>query len=129
MPRSFHPIWAALVAASRDLVLGEALSTASAPGPGGVLVVDATVEGEVRDGTSVLAGAVVEGGAVVSGSVLMPGARVGEGAVVTDSVLGPGSIVCAGARLNEVALGDEAVVPEGVVLPAGMRVPCGETAS
>jgi len=120
---------AALVAASRDLVLGEAPSTASAPGPDGVLVVDASVEGEVRAGTSVLAGATVARGAVVTGSVLMAGSRVGEGAVVTDSVLGPGASVGAGARLDEAALGDEAVVPDGAVLPAGTRVPCGETAA
>ncbi len=49
----------ALVAASRDLVLGRAGSPAVRTPDDGVLVVDATVEGEVSGGSSVLAGAVV----------------------------------------------------------------------
>ncbi len=119
---------AALVEASRDLVLGVAGSTAVTAPSSGVLVVDAVVEGDVEAGTSVLAGAVVEAGARVSGSVLMAGARVAAGAVVTDSVLGPGASVGAGARLDDVALGDDAVVPQGAVLAPGTRVACGATA-
>jgi mannose-1-phosphate guanylyltransferase len=119
---------AALVAASRDLVLGHAPSPAGGPPAGGALVVDATVEGQVDEGSSVLAGAVVEAGARVAGSVLMPGARVGAGALVLDSVLGPGASVGAGARVVEAALGDEAVVPDGVTLAPGTRVPCGQAA-
>jgi mannose-1-phosphate guanylyltransferase len=119
---------AALVAASRDLVLGTALSPAVRRPEGDALVLEATVDGEATDGTSVLAGAVVASGARVSGSVLLPGARVGEGAVVVDSVLGPAASVGAGARLEGAALGDEAVVPEGVTLAPGTRVPAGATA-
>ena len=118
---------AALVAASRDLVLGIAPS-ATAPGSDGVLVLGATVEGEVADGTSVLPGAVVAQGARVSGSVVMAGARVRAGAVVVDSVVGPGASVGEGARLESAALGDEAVVPDGLALPPGTRVACGTTA-
>ncbi|GAA1920596.1 NDP-sugar synthase [Nocardioides marmoribigeumensis] len=119
---------AALVAASRDLVLGHARSSLPEGGRE-ALVVEASVEGAVDGGSSVLGGAVVARGARVSGSVLMPGARVGVGAVVVDSVLGPGASVGAGARLEEAAVGDEAVVPEGLALPSGTRVACGTTAS
>lgn len=119
----------ALVAASRDLVLGKAPSGAVTVPDEGVLVVEAVVDGEVGDGTSVLAGAVVEAGARVTGSVVMPGARVGAGATVVDSVLGPGAVVGPHARLEGAALGDDAVVPDGVALPRGTRVACGETAS
>ncbi len=118
---------AALVAASRDVVSGRAPSTGTGGSDGGVLVAGGSVHGEVADGTSVLAGAVVEPGARVSGSVLMPGSRVGAGAVVTDSVLGPGARVGAGAVVVDAALGDESVVPEGARPAPGTRVSCGES--
>ena len=118
----------ALVAASRDLVLGEAPSLALTPSAAGALVdQDARVDGSVADGSVVLGGAVVAAGAVVTGSVLMRGARVEPGAVVHDSVLGPGSLVGADARLDGVALGDEARVVDGAVLSA-CRVGCDEVA-
>lgn len=115
----------ALVAASRDLVLGRAQSPAVEPPGDGVLVdAGAHVAGSLDDGSSVLAGASVAAGAVVSGSVVMRGASVGRGAVVRDSVLGPESVVGAGARLQQVALGDAARVADGAVVEA-QRVACG----
>ena len=118
----------ALVAASRDLVLGEAPSPAlTLPAAGALVDQGARVDGSVADGSVVLGGAVVAAGAVVSGSVLMRGARVEPGAVVHDSVLGPGSLVGADARLDGVALGDGARVVDGAVLSA-CRVGCDEVA-
>lgn len=115
----------ALVAASRDLVLGHAPSAALDPPDDGVLVVDgAEVAGSLDDGSSVLAGASVAGGAVVSGSVVMRGASVGRDAVVRDSVVGPEAVVGAGARLDRVALGDAARVADRAVLQS-RRVGCG----
>jgi mannose-1-phosphate guanylyltransferase len=117
---------AALVAASRDLVLGTASSPATrhAPGqawvePGADVAVDAVVDG----GSTVAAGARVAPGARVSGSVLMPEASVGAGAEVVDCVLGPRSTVAAGLRLREVTLGDGARVAGPVEAQA--RVDCG----
>lgn len=118
----------ALVAASRDVVLGTAQSAAARPASGGVLVAPgAEAAGEVADGSSVLSGAQVAAGASVRGSVVMAGAAVGPGAEVVDSVLGPGARVGAGARLDQVAVGDEAVVGDGTHLRAGTRVACGAT--
>ncbi len=120
---------AALVAASRDLVLGRAISPAVDRDPAEAWVdPSATVSAAARvdDGSTVAAGATVEDGAVVSGSVLMPGAHVGAGAELVGCVLGPRARVDAGVRLRGVAVGDEARVV-GPVEP-GARVACGETA-
>ena len=118
---------AALVAASRDLVLGVATSPAAdrAPGPawvepGADVAATATVDG----GSTVAPGARVGEGARVSGSVLMEGATVGDGAEVVGCVLGPRSTVAAGVHLRDVTLGDGARVA-GPLEP-GSRVECGE---
>jgi mannose-1-phosphate guanylyltransferase len=119
----------ALVAASRDLVLGTAPSDAVDVPRSGVVVADgARVSGEVREGSVVLPGAVVESGAVVTGSVLMRGAVVERGAQVHDSVVGPGARVGTSARLDGVTVGDEGSVAAGAVV-AGGRIGCGETAA
>ena len=122
----------ALVAASRDLVLGlaprEALDRLALGRVGGALVdEEAQVAGEVGSGSVVMPHARVEPGALVAGSVVMRGVVVGPGAEVRDSVLGPGAAVGSGARLHGVALGDDARVGDGAVLE-GVRVGCGETA-
>ncbi len=119
----------ALVAASRDLVLGTATSPATDREPGDAWVdAAATVSpsATLAGGTTVAAGASVGARAVVTGSVLMPGATVGEGAEVESCVLGPGASVAADVRIHDVAVGDEAHVV-GTLEP-GSRVPCGETA-
>ena len=107
---------AALVAASRDLVLGVADSPALTAPKGEFRVLDgasvdpdATLEG----GTLVDTGAWIERGAKVSGSVVMSGAVVGEDAVVVDSVIGPSAVVGRSAQLRDVTLGDEATVGAG----------------
>jgi mannose-1-phosphate guanylyltransferase len=123
---------AALVAASRDLVLGVASSPAVPPGGDGAgrdSRVDPTAtvapSARVGGGSVVVRDAVVGDGAVVSGSVLMAGATVGERAVLVDSVLGPGAVVGAGVRLDAVTVGDGAVLTSAAVLEPGSRVECG----
>jgi mannose-1-phosphate guanylyltransferase len=119
---------AALVAASRDLVLGVAPSPAAMAEPGEAWVADgAHVDGSasLTGGSTVLTGALVRAGAVADGSVVMAGAVLGEGALVTDSVVGPGAVVGAGARLVAATVGDEAILSEGAVLEPGIRVECG----
>ena len=118
---------AALIAASKDLVLGVATSPAVSPGVDGARIsphahicATATVNG----GSLVAEGVRVGADAVVSGSVLMAGALVGSGAVVTDSAIGPGAQVGAGADLVEVTVGDDARVADGVRLRSE-RVDCG----
>jgi mannose-1-phosphate guanylyltransferase len=117
---------AALVAASRDLVLGVAGSPALpwAPDEARVLEgasVDATAK--VSGGTVVEPGAWIGRGATVTGSVVMSGAVVGEDAVVVDSVVGPSAVVGRSAQLHEVTLGDEATVAAGGRLE-DVRVDC-----
>ncbi|MGN6575164.1 MAG: sugar phosphate nucleotidyltransferase, partial [Nocardioides sp.] len=117
---------AALVAASRDLVLGTASSPAvrRAPGPAWVDEgAEVSAGARVDGGSAVAAGARIGDGAVVSGSVLMAAAEVGEGAEVVDSVIGPGAVVAARIRLRGVTVGDGARVA-GPVEPGG-RVECG----
>jgi mannose-1-phosphate guanylyltransferase len=120
---------AALVAASRDLVLGTAPSPAVPPGDGHArLDPSAVVDGTARVGGGSTVGqqATVGPAAVVTGSVLMPGARVEGDAVVVDSVVGPGAGVGRGVRLDGVTVGDGAVVEAGAALPPGTRVDCGD---
>jgi mannose-1-phosphate guanylyltransferase len=115
---------AALVAASRDLVLGHAASPAVDPEPAGArIAADATVAATaiVNGGTAVGEGCVVGEGAVVSGSVLMPGVRIGERALLVDCALGPGAVVEAAAELRDVTVGDGVLVDSPVA--PGSRVP------
>jgi mannose-1-phosphate guanylyltransferase len=118
---------AALVAASRDLVTGVAVSPATAGRPAARTWTDPTavVEGDLDEGSSALSGVVVEPDASVRGSVLMPGARVAARAQVVDSVVGPGARIGSGARLDGVAVGDDAEVADDCVLGPGERVACG----
>lgn len=118
---------AALVAASRDLVLGVATSPAVALEPSGAWVATGARVSEtatVNGGSVVAEAALVGEGAVVSGSVLMAGAVVGAGAVVTDSVVGPGAVVGARAVLLAVTVGDQGRVSPDAHLE-GDRVECG----
>ena len=118
---------AALVAASRDLVLGEAPSPAVRRPAGGALVAErAQVDPTARvgGGSVVLDGASVGAGAVVEGSVLMSGASVAEGAEVVDCVLGPGAAVGKDVRVTGVTVGDDARVETGADVEPGTRVDC-----
>jgi mannose-1-phosphate guanylyltransferase len=119
---------AALVAASRDLVLGTASSPA-VPAGGAQARIDPTarVDGTARveGGSAVGRQATIGPAAVVTGSVLMPGAGVEGGAVVVDSVVGPGAEIGRGVRLDVVTVGDGAVVEAGATLAPGTRVDCG----
>jgi mannose-1-phosphate guanylyltransferase len=104
---------AALVAASRDLVLGLAGSPAVDAEPAGARLAEGArvaASATVNGGSVVATGADVGENALVSGSVVMTGASVQDGAEVTDSVLGPGAVVGHDARLTGVAVGDGARV-------------------
>lgn len=117
----------ALVAASRDVVLGIAPTPAIDPEPSGARVDPAaeTVGAKIGSGSVVMAGARIGEGAEVSGSVVMTGATVGPGAQVVDSVLGPGASVGADATVEGATLGDDAEIPAAVSVPAGTRIGCG----
>jgi mannose-1-phosphate guanylyltransferase len=117
----------ALVAASRDLVLGTAPSPAMPARADGALVdpsADVAASARVGDGSVVVRDAAVGAGSVVEGSVLMAGSSVGAGSVVVDSVVGPGAVVGEGVRLEGVTVGDGAVLRAGTVLERGARVDC-----
>jgi mannose-1-phosphate guanylyltransferase len=117
---------AALVAASRDLVLGVAQSPAVDGAPDKARVMEgASIDpsADLDGGTLVETGAWVGPGARVSGSVVMTGAVVSEDAVVVDSVVGPSAVVGRSAHLHEVTLGDEATVAAGGRLE-DQRVDC-----
>ncbi len=120
----------ALVAASRDLVLGAATSPAVAAVPTGARIDrDAVVAptAVVDDGSALAAGVRVGERAVVSGSVLMPGAEVGADARLVGCVLGPGAVVADGVALTGVTVGDGARVAGAVA--DGSRVDCGAALS
>ena len=107
---------AALVAASRDLVLGTATSPALSYPPAEALILDgASVDpnAKIDGGSLVDEGAWIGSGATVSASVVMSGAVISEDAVVVDSVIGPQAVVGRSAHLHEVTLGDEATVAAG----------------
>jgi mannose-1-phosphate guanylyltransferase len=116
----------ALVAASRDLVLGLAPSPAVDPEPTGARIEGtARVEDDavVNGGSVVAAGARVGKDAVVNGTVLMRDVVVGDGAHLLDCVVGPGARIGAGVELQGVTVGDGAVVDQAV--EPGTRVPVG----
>jgi mannose-1-phosphate guanylyltransferase len=118
----------ALVAASRDLVLGVASSPAVRPGEALALVEPAAKvhpSARVDAGSVVLRDAVVGQEAAVVGSVVMAGAVVGRGAQVLDCVLGPGASVGARVRLERSTVGDGARVEAGAEVAAGSRIVCG----
>ncbi|MDN5894523.1 MAG: NDP-sugar synthase [Nocardioides sp.] len=119
---------AALVAASRDVVLGIAPTPAIGAAESGARIDGSATVGEARvdGGSVVMAGAWIADGAEVSGSIVMTGARVGVGATVTDSVLGPGVVVGEHAVLVAATLGDEARIGAAVTLPEGERVDCAD---
>ena len=120
---------AALVAASRDVVLGTATSPAVTARPGAPSWVHPGAQVapgcDILGGSVVLSGVEVAAGARVEGSVLMSDAVAGPGSVVVDSVLGPGARVGAGVRLEGVTVGDGASVEAGAVVEPGARIECG----
>lgn len=119
---------AALVAASRDVVLGVAPTPAvEAVASGARIDPGATVgTASVGGGSVVMAGAVIEDGAEVRGSVVMTGATIGSGARVVDSVVGPAASVGPDAEVVEATIGDEASIGASVTLPVGERVDCAD---
>lgn len=117
---------AALVAASRDVVLGIAPTPAVAAAADGARIDPGARIGRatVGAGSVVMAGADIGDGAEVIGSIVMTGAQVGPGARLEGSVVGPGGQVGADAVLTGATVGDDARVPAGARLD-GERVPCG----
>jgi len=119
----------ALVAASKDLVLGTVASPAIAAEPAGAHLAETAevaASATVNGGSTVAEGATVGARAVVSGSVLMANAVVEAEAVVIDSAIGPGAVIGAGADVRQSTVGDEARVAAGATL-RGQRVPCGSS--
>lgn len=117
---------AALVATSKDLVLGVVASPAIDAEPGGSRVAgtaEVAASATVNGGSLVAEGARVGDHAVVSGAVVMANAVVEANAVVVDSAIGPGAVVGAGAEVRESAVGDDARVGAGTRL-RGERIPC-----
>lgn len=117
----------ALVAASRDLVLGALASSATDAEPSGAHVAgtaEVATSATVNGGSVVAERARVASRACVSGSVLMAGVVVEDGAVVVDSAIGPGAVVGAGADLRDTVVGDDARISAGARL-TGVRVDCG----
>jgi mannose-1-phosphate guanylyltransferase len=118
----------ALVAASRDVVLGIASTPAIDAVTSGARIDPAAHVGaaEVGEGSVVMAGARIADGAEVSGSVVMTDAVIEDGARVVDSVVGPGAVIGAKAEVVGAAIGDDATIGAGVTLPEGSRVDCAD---
>jgi mannose-1-phosphate guanylyltransferase len=118
----------ALVAASRDVVLGIAPTPAVDAVPSGARIDPSATVGAaaVGEGSVVMAGARIADGAEVSGSVVMTDAVVEDGARVVDSVIGPGAVIGAKAEVVGAAVGDDARIGAGVTLPEGARVDCAD---
>ncbi|KRF18799.1 hypothetical protein ASG90_02560 [Nocardioides sp. Soil797] len=119
---------AALVAASRDVVLGVAPTPAVASVESGARIDPSATVGKasVGGGSVVMAQAEIADGAEVTGSVVMTGARVEAGATVVDSVVGPGAVIGEKAQLTEATVGDDATIGAAVTLPVGERVDCAD---
>ncbi len=119
---------AALVAGSRDLVLGR-MRSAALPGPVGEALVlpgaRVAADAVVEAGSCVGPGASVGPGAQVLGSVLLEGAQVHAGAVLRDSIVGAGAVIGAGCVLKDAVIGDGAEVGADNELLGGIRVWCG----
>jgi mannose-1-phosphate guanylyltransferase len=113
----------ALVAASRDAVLGIAPRYDGVGAAECFVASGAEILGSVSRGSVVETDAVISPSASVVGSIIMTGARIGEGALVRDSVIGPGAEVGPGVAIDAVTLGDGARLLSGV--PAGSRIDCG----
>lgn len=115
----------AFVRGSCDLVLGE-LESPALPGECGqaLLLPGAAVDQSARlsGGTVVGAGSTVDAGASVDGSVLFDGVTVGAGATVSASVIGAGARIGAGAVLDGVIIGARAEIGAGNELRCGLRV-------
>ncbi|HUW78012.1 MAG TPA: NDP-sugar synthase [Candidatus Nanopelagicaceae bacterium] len=103
----------ALVAGSRDLVLGLVNSGAVAPHSGPALIaasasIDASAE--VDGGSAIGRGCNIAAGAKVSGSVLLDNVQVGADARVIDSYIGENVRIGPGAILRGTAIGSGSTV-------------------
>ena len=118
----------AFVRGSADLVLGRAPSPAIPGRCGDRLVLPtATVapDAKLTGGTVVCEDAVVGEGARVDGSTVLAGAVVEPNAVITDSLIGAGARVGARTVLAGAVVGDGAEVGADNELRDGVRVWCG----
>ncbi|HVB41540.1 MAG TPA: NDP-sugar synthase [Streptosporangiaceae bacterium] len=115
----------AFVRGSCDLVLGELTSPAMPGECGAALVLPGATTDQsaaLRGGCVVGAGSSVGAGATVDGSVLFDGVTIGAGATVTASVVGAGARIGDGAVLDGVVIGSGADIAGGNELRYGMRV-------
>ena len=115
----------AFVQGSCDLVLGRVASSALPGSTGEALVLEGAEVDDtagLRGGTTVGAGARVEGNTLVDASVVFDGATVGEGTVVRRSVIGRDAVVGPGCVLVDAVIGDGARVGGRCELRSGARV-------
>ena len=115
----------AFVRGSCDLVLGE-LASPALPGPTGPVLLlpgaSAHPSAELSGGTAIGRGSTVGAGAAVDGSVLFDEVSVGAGARVSRSVIGSGARIGEGAVLDGVVIGAGAQIGGGNELVRGLRV-------
>ncbi len=115
----------AFVRGSCDLVLGE-LGSPALPGPSGPALLlpgaSAHPSAELSGGTAIGPGSTVGAGAAVDGSVLFDQVTVGAGARVSHSVIGSGARIGGGAVLDGVVIGAGADIGGGNELARGLRV-------
>ncbi len=119
----------ALVAGSRDLILGAVDSSAVAPHSGRALISLGAVvasSAQVEGGSAVGAHCRIQPNAKIIGSVLLDGVEVGAGAEVIDSYVGANAKIGAGARVFGAAIGEEAMVGAAAVVENGAKVGFGE---
>lgn len=104
---------AALVTATRDLLLDPWPGSASTPRGAALVLPGADVDpsAEITGGSIVHPGAVIGAGARLESAVVLAGAHVGARATIQRSVIGRGARVEAGAEVIDDALGTDEVRP------------------
>lgn len=115
----------AFVEGSRDIVSGRIPSPALPGSPGRCLLLPGarvSQDAIVAGGSTIGAGAVVEGFATVDGSVVFDGATIGVGATVVGSIVGAGAVIGSHTRLHGAVIGDGAVIGAENELLNGARV-------
>ncbi|MFD3517049.1 sugar phosphate nucleotidyltransferase [Streptomyces sp. NPDC058657] len=117
----------AFVRGSADLVQGRAPSPAVPGRCGDRLIMpgaDVAQDAKLTGGTAVGADAVIGAGARIEGSTILAGAVVEAGAVITDSLVGAGARIGARTTLHGAVIGDGAVIGADNELREGIRVWC-----
>jgi mannose-1-phosphate guanylyltransferase len=115
----------AIVAGSRDLVLGRVSSPALPGRPGERLMLPGASlhpTATVRGGSAVGSNAAVHEGAIVDGSVLQDGVVIEPNAIVRSSVVGAGARIGPRTRVESATIGNAASVGADCEITAGTRI-------